>query len=65
MVNEDIPEGLRRLIEASSPKVSDSQRKLIENMDHNPERTLRDLEEQGYNTGRKEFVSNYLTRKKK
>jgi hypothetical protein len=55
----------RRLIEATSPGLSDSQRRLIEKMDVNPDATFRVYEEQGINTGRSQFVDNYLAAQRK
>jgi len=55
----------RRLIEATSPGLSDSQRRLIEKMDVNPDATFRVYEEQGINPGRSQFVDNYLAAQRK
>jgi len=49
----------RRLIETTSPELSDSLRRLIENMDVNPDATFRAYEKRGINTGRSQFVDNY------
>jgi hypothetical protein len=54
-------EGTRRLIEASSPDLSDSQIRLIYASSEDPEAELRDFEERGFNTGRSDFVDNYLS----
>ena len=53
----------KRLIEVSSPAISYEERRLIEATDNNPKKTLKELEERGYNTGREEFAKNYLTKK--
>ena len=53
-------DSVRRLIETSSPDISDSELRLIETMDRDPASTLNGLERLGYNTGRPEFVGNYL-----
>ena len=61
-VMTDISDSYRRLLEVSSPTISDEHRRLIETMDKDPAKTFRELERRGYNTGRKEFVDNYIDR---
>ena len=56
----EISDSMRRLIEVSSPELSDSAKRLIKTMDVDPEATFRRYEERGINTGRLEFVDNYV-----
>ena len=55
-----VSDSTRRLLEASSPEISDSHLRLIRTMDTDPNAELRRLERLGYKTESPGFVDTYM-----